>query len=54
MDLVVTRITQQERPHTARYPPCTSKVMADPPPSSRALVLGGAGISVPTAVSKYG
>ena len=27
----------QERPHTARYPPCTTKLMADPPPSSSAL-----------------
>ena len=49
-----------ERPHTARYPPCTPKPMADPPPaaalccwggrdpppSSSALPVGGAGISV--------
>ena len=33
----------QERPLTARYPPCTSKAMADPPPSSSALLLGGSG-----------
>ena len=37
-----------ERPHTARYPPCTSKVMADPPPpgpqQQRSVVLvGGSG-----------
>ena len=32
-----------ERPHTARYPPCTSKAMAAPPPSSSALLLGGSG-----------
>ena len=32
-----------ERPHSARYPPCTTKLMADPPPSSSALLLGGSG-----------
>ena len=39
----------QERPHSARYPPCTTKLMADPPPSRSALPVGGAGISVQTA-----
>ena len=39
----------QERPHTARYPPCTSKAIpaarggVPTPPSSRALLLGGGG-----------
>ena len=44
-------VASLERPHTARYPPCTPKPMADPPPppSSRALSVGGAGISVQTA-----
>ena len=32
-----------ERPHTARYPPCTSKVMADPPPQQQRSAAGGVG-----------
>ena len=38
-----------ERPHTARYPPCTTKLVADPPPSRSALPVWGVLASVQTA-----
>ena len=31
----------QERPHIARYPPCTPKPMADPPPQQQRSAAGG-------------
>ena len=38
-----------ERPHIARYPPCTPNPITHPPPSRRALRLGGSGPPPPAA-----